>query len=74
MVCPGLGLKFIYVVDARNQVEYRRVTTGALQEDGLREITQGVKADDRFAEATDIIRRNGGYDMTTRPATAAAVR
>jgi multidrug efflux system membrane fusion protein len=41
------GLKFVYVVDAQNRVQYRRVTTGALQEDGLRVITQGLKADDR---------------------------
>jgi multidrug efflux system membrane fusion protein len=41
------GLKFVYVVDAENKIQYRRVTTGALQEDGLRVITQGLKADDR---------------------------
>jgi RND family efflux transporter MFP subunit len=41
------GLKFVYVVDDSHQVQYRRVTTGALQEDGLREITQGLSADDR---------------------------
>ena len=40
------GQKFVYVVDSENKVQYRRVTTGALQEDGLREIAQGLKADD----------------------------
>jgi multidrug efflux system membrane fusion protein len=40
------GLKFVYVVDSDHKVQYRRVTTGALQRDGLREITKGVKADD----------------------------
>jgi multidrug efflux system membrane fusion protein len=30
------GLKFVYVVDAENKVQYRRVKTGSLQEDGLR--------------------------------------
>jgi multidrug efflux system membrane fusion protein len=40
------GLKFVYVVDAQHQVQYRRVTTGALQEDGLRVITDGLGADD----------------------------
>ncbi|HWG47681.1 MAG TPA: efflux RND transporter periplasmic adaptor subunit [Gemmataceae bacterium] len=30
------GLKFVYVVNKDNKIEYRRVTTGALQEDGLR--------------------------------------
>jgi multidrug efflux system membrane fusion protein len=38
------GQKFVYVVDDKNKVQYRRVTVGALQEDGLREITQGLKA------------------------------
>ncbi|MCE9560720.1 MAG: efflux RND transporter periplasmic adaptor subunit [Planctomycetes bacterium] len=32
------GLKFVYVVDGENKVQYRRVVTGALQEDGLRVI------------------------------------
>jgi multidrug efflux system membrane fusion protein len=32
------GLKFVYVVDAKNKVQSRRVKTGALQEDGLRVI------------------------------------
>jgi hypothetical protein len=41
------GLKFVYVVDAENTVQYRRVTTGPLQEDGLRVIEDGLKADDR---------------------------
>ncbi|MDB5309229.1 MAG: efflux transporter periplasmic adaptor subunit [Gemmataceae bacterium] len=48
------GLKFVYVVDAENKVQYRRVTTGALQEDGLRVIDAfdpatgtGLKPDDR---------------------------
>jgi multidrug efflux system membrane fusion protein len=40
------GLKFVYVVDDDNKAQYRRITTGALQEDGLREITEGLKPDD----------------------------
>jgi membrane fusion protein, multidrug efflux system len=40
------GLKFVYVVDGENKVQYRRVTTGSLQQDGLREITDGLSADD----------------------------
>ncbi len=40
------GLKYVYVVDAQNKVQYRRVTTGALQEDGLR-VVSGVGPDDR---------------------------
>jgi multidrug efflux system membrane fusion protein len=40
------GLKYLYVVDADNKVQYRRVATGALQPDGLRVITDGLKPDD----------------------------
>jgi membrane fusion protein, multidrug efflux system len=40
------GMKFLYVVDADNKIQYRRVTTGALQDDGLRVIEEGLKPDD----------------------------
>ena len=41
------GLKYVYVVNAKNTVERRSVTTGALQDDGLRVITAGLKPNDR---------------------------
>jgi multidrug efflux system membrane fusion protein len=40
------GRKFVYVVDAENKVQSRRVTTGALQEDGRRVIAEGLKPED----------------------------
>ena len=40
------GLKFVYVLDAQNKVQYRRVTTRALQSDGLRVIESGLKPDE----------------------------
>jgi multidrug efflux system membrane fusion protein len=40
------GLKYVYVVDQENKVQYRRVTTGALQEDGLRVVSDGLKPDE----------------------------
>ena len=40
------GIKFVDVVDEKNQVQTRRVTTGALQEDGLRVIAKGLQADE----------------------------
>jgi multidrug efflux system membrane fusion protein len=40
------GLKFVYVVDKDNKVQYRRVTMGSLEEDGLR-VVEGVEPDDR---------------------------
>jgi RND family efflux transporter MFP subunit len=41
------GMKYVYVVDAENKVQYLRVTTGMLQDNGLRVITEGLKPDDR---------------------------
>lgn len=41
------GLKYLYVVDAENKIQYRRVKTGPLEDDGLRVIEEGLKADDR---------------------------
>ncbi|OWK35574.1 efflux RND transporter periplasmic adaptor subunit [Fimbriiglobus ruber] len=40
------GLKYAYVVDAEHKVQYRRVKVGALQDDGLRVIEDGLKPDD----------------------------
>jgi multidrug efflux system membrane fusion protein len=40
------GRKYVYVLDAENKVQTRRITTGALQEDGLRVIEEGLKPDD----------------------------
>ena len=40
------GLKYVYVVDAQSKVQYRRVTTGSLESDGLRVITKGLKPDE----------------------------
>jgi len=39
------GQKFVYVVNAKNEVDYRRVTVGK-QELGMRVIEEGVKPDD----------------------------
>jgi membrane fusion protein, multidrug efflux system len=43
-IASDQGLKYVYVIDAQNRATYRRVTTGALQPDGLRVITEGLKA------------------------------
>ena len=40
------GIPFVYIVDSENKVQYRRVTTGALQEDGLRVIETGLEPGD----------------------------
>jgi membrane fusion protein, multidrug efflux system len=40
------GQKYVYVLDADSKAAFRRVTTGPLQEDGLRVIEQGLKPDD----------------------------
>jgi multidrug efflux system membrane fusion protein len=40
------GLKYVYVLDPQNKVQYRRVKTRSLEEDGLRVIEEGLKSDD----------------------------
>ena len=39
------GMKYVYVVDAQNKVQYRRVTTGALKRTACR-VVSGVKPDE----------------------------
>jgi RND family efflux transporter MFP subunit len=41
------GLKFVYVVDAENKIQYRQIKTGALQDDGRRVIEEGLSDTDR---------------------------
>ena len=40
------SLKFVYAVDAENKIRYQRVTLGALQDDGLRVVEDGLTKDD----------------------------
>ena len=40
------GLKFVYVLDAKNKVQTRSIKTGPLQEDGLRVVSGDIKPDD----------------------------
>ena len=44
-IASDQGLKYVYVLDAENKLQYRRITTGPLQDDGLR-VVEGLKADD----------------------------
>jgi multidrug efflux system membrane fusion protein len=41
------GRRFVYVVDNDNKVQYRPVTTGPLQDDGLRAIASGLEKGER---------------------------
>ena len=41
------GQRYLYVLDAENRVQYRRVRTGPLQDDGLRVIEEGLKPQER---------------------------
>jgi RND family efflux transporter MFP subunit len=40
------GLKYLYVLDGDNKIRYQRIGTGPLQDDGLRVIQTGLKAND----------------------------
>jgi membrane fusion protein, multidrug efflux system len=51
------GQKYLLVVNDKNVVEYCRVKTGALQEDGLRVIAEGLKPDQRvIVSGTQMVR------------------
>lgn len=41
------GLKFVYVVDADNKAQYRRIELGSTQPDGLRVVESGLQPDDK---------------------------
>jgi membrane fusion protein, multidrug efflux system len=45
-IASDQGLKYVYVLDAQNKIQARRVTTGALEDDDLRVIEEGLKPDD----------------------------
>jgi multidrug efflux system membrane fusion protein len=45
------GMKYVYIVDKKNTVQYRRVTTGSLQDDGLRVIAEHLNSDERVVVA-----------------------
>ncbi len=45
-IASDQGLRYVYVLDAQNKVQSRRVTTGALEDDDLRVIEDGLKPDE----------------------------
>jgi multidrug efflux pump subunit AcrB len=57
----------VYVIDAENRVQIRRVKTGLLQPDGLREVSEGLKPEDRVVIDRLSVLRTG---TTIRPQAA----
>ena len=41
------GLKYVYVVNVRGEIEHNRIETGPLESDGLRVVTKGLNANDQ---------------------------
>ena len=60
-VTSDQGLKYVYVVGADGKAEYRRITTGALQEDGLREIAYGQRV--TLGRLLSVINQHKGKDI-----------
>ena len=54
------GQKYVYVLDAEDKVQSRRITTGALQPDGLRAVEEGLKPDDWVLSGGILQTRQGG--------------
>ncbi len=48
------GYKNVFVVDAENRIRYRRVTPGALQDDGLRVLESDTVRDDDWVAVTNL--------------------
>lgn len=45
-IASDQGLKYVYVLDSDNKLQYRRVRTGPLQPDGLRVIEESTRPDE----------------------------
>jgi len=74
-VSSDQGSKFLYVVDAQNTVEYRPVQTGPLQDDGLRVIEKGLKADDRVVvSGLQLVRPKMHVEVEEQPMEKTAAR
>jgi RND family efflux transporter MFP subunit len=63
--CVGTnqGQKYVYVVDAKNEVVYRPVKLGALSE-GLRIVEKGLKAGERVVVGEGMLRVRPGVTIT----------
>ncbi|HEX4130870.1 MAG TPA: efflux RND transporter periplasmic adaptor subunit [Pirellulales bacterium] len=62
------SLKFVYTVDEQNKVQYRRVTPGMLESDGLRVVDEGLRPDDRVVIAgLQLIRPGQGVQVEEVP-------
>ncbi|MCG8586800.1 MAG: hypothetical protein MI757_19020, partial [Pirellulales bacterium] len=62
------GLKYVYIVDDQDTVQYRRVELGALQGDGLRVIVSGVTEDDRvIASGLQLVRPKEQVKVESKP-------
>jgi multidrug efflux system membrane fusion protein len=54
------GQKYVYVLDAEDRVQSRRITTGSLQADGLRAVEDGLKPDEWVLSGGILQTRQGG--------------
>ncbi len=54
------GQKYVYVLDAEDKVQSRRITTGALQPDGLRAVEEGLEPEDWVLSGGILQTRQGG--------------
>ncbi len=66
------GQKYVYVLDAEDKVQSRRITTGALQPDGLRAVEEGLEAGRLGLERRNLADPAGWEDQTGTGADADA--
>jgi membrane fusion protein, multidrug efflux system len=68
------GQKYLLVVNDKNVVEYRRVKTGPLQEDGLRVISEGLKPGELvIVEGLQMVRPEMTVKVEEKPMQASPV-
>ncbi len=47
VISSDQGRKYVYVVNARGEIERKPIETGSLENDGLRVVTKGLSANDQ---------------------------
>jgi RND family efflux transporter MFP subunit len=67
------GRKFLYVLNARDEVLYRPVTVGTLGDDGRRVIEEGLRPDERVV-VSGLQRIRPGVKVVPKPAAQVAAR
>ncbi|MDO4576163.1 MAG: efflux RND transporter periplasmic adaptor subunit [Planctomycetia bacterium] len=59
------NLKYVYIVDQENKIQIRQVVLGALQQDNMRVVQDGIQADDKIV-VDNLLRVRPGLTVETQ--------